>query len=299
MNKDLILIFDKLKSKIYFDYDIGKLTWFRTGGKAEIFIIVDNISELEIIMNAIKNRTYFILGYGSNLLVRDSGFKGVVLKLGSGFNNVRIKEDCVEVGAGTLDINLSKFALNNQLQGFEFYSGIPGTIGGAVKMNAGCFGSETKDILTGIEVIDDYYNKKYLNNCELKLKYRSSNIKNNYIITKVFYNYKKGNIDEITEKIQNIKDKRNATQPIKNKTSGSTFKNPNNMFAAKLIQDSDCKGLAVGDALISSLHANFIINKGKATATDIENLGNLVKNRVYKKFNILLDWEIKIIGEKN
>ncbi len=299
MNKDLILIFDKLKSKIYFDYDIGKLTWFRTGGRAEIFIIVDNISELEIIMNAIKNRTYFILGYGSNLLVRDSGFKGVVLKLGSGFNNVRIKEDCVEVGAGTLDINLSKFALNNQLQGFEFYSGIPGTIGGAVKMNAGCFGSETKDILTGIEVIDDYYNKKYLNNCELKLKYRSSNIKNNYIITKVFYNYKKGNIDEITEKIQNIKDKRNATQPIKNKTSGSTFKNPNNMFAAKLIQDSDCKGLAVGDALISSLHANFIINKGKATATDIENLGNLVKNRVYKKFNILLDWEIKIIGEKN
>ena len=206
MYEKILKISQSLKSKFYFDYNIFKSTWFQAGGKADIFCIVYDENELEVILNQIENYPYLIIGSGSNLLIRDGGYKGLILRLGKSFEQISLENNKILAGARALDVNLSKFAFLNNIKNFEFFSGIPGSIGGAVKMNAGCFGSETKDILTGIEVIDDYHNKKYLNNCELKLKYRSSNIKNNYIITKVFYNYKKGNIDEITEKIQNIKD---------------------------------------------------------------------------------------------
>ena len=162
MSKNLSDLVKKLKSKIYFNYNIGKHTWFRTGGNAKIFIIVDNTEELEIILNEIKNENYYVLGSGSNLLVRDSGYNGVIIKLGKGFNSINIKGDKLEVGASILDINLSNYALKNNIEGFEFYSGIPGSVGGAIKMNAGCFGSETKDLVSSIEIYNNNFEKKII-----------------------------------------------------------------------------------------------------------------------------------------
>ncbi len=298
MSKNLSDLVKKLKSKIYFNYNIGKHTWFRTGGNAKIFIIVDNTEELEIILNEIKNENYYVLGSGSNLLVRDSGYNGVIIKLGKGFNSINIKGDKLEVGASILDINLSNYALNNNIEGFEFYSGIPGSVGGAIKMNAGCFGSETKDLVSSIEIYNNNFEKKIIKKNDISLNYRSSNISNKEIITKVLYKFNYGKSEIIKEKIKYIKKQRVLSQPIKNKTSGSTFKNPKNLYAAKLIEESGCKGINSGDAIVSNQHANFLINRGKATATDIENLGNLIIDKVYSKFNIKLEWEVKIIGVK-
>ena len=295
---NLIDISNKLKSKFFFDYNIGKLTWFRTGGNAKIFTIVENSEELEIILNEMNNENYFILGCGSNLLVRDKGFNGIIIKLGNGFNNLILNEDKLEVGASVYDVNLSNFALKNNIEGLEFFYGIPGSVGGAVKMNAGCFGSETKDKLQCIEIYDEIFEKKILNKTDIDLKYRSSNIQNNQIITKAFFTINYGNKIEIKEKMQTIKSKRLLSQPIKNGTSGSTFKNPLNFYAAKLIEEADCKGMTYGNAFVSDKHSNFLINNGDATASDLENLGKMIIEKVYQKFSITLEWEVKIIGEK-
>ncbi len=297
MVNNLSKIISTLKSKFYFDYNIGKLTWFRTGGNAKIFILVENSEELEIILNEIKDETYYVLGSGSNLLIRDNGFNGIVLKLGKGFNIFNISENKLEVGSSILDINLSNFALKNNLEGFEFFSGIPGSVGGAIKMNAGCFGSETKDKLDSIEIYNSNFEKKIIKRNDINLEYRSSNIQNDQIITKAIFDIKFGNSKDIKEKIDYIKEKRLSSQPIKYKTSGSTFKNPPNLFAAKLIEETGCKGLTFGDAVVSNIHANFLINKGKATASDLETLGKIIIEKVYKKFNVKLNWEVKIIGE--
>ena len=297
MSNKLLAFKKKLKSKIFFDHNIGKYTWFRTGGNAKIFAIVENSSELEIILNEINNDNFYILGSGSNLLVRDNGYNGTILKLGKGFNTININDNKLEVGASILDINLSNFALKNNIEGFEFYSGIPGSIGGAVKMNAGCFGSETKDVINCVEIYNNFSEKKILKKNDIELSYRSSNIKSNQIITKVIFELNYGKNSHIKDKIDNIKKQRILSQPVKNKTSGSTFKNPDNLYAAKLIEEAGCKGISYGDAFVSNQHANFLINRGKATATDIENLGKLIIEKVYSKFNIKLDWEVKIIGD--
>ena len=297
MSDKILELSDKLKSKIYLDYNIGKHTWFRTGGNAKIFIIIENNFELEIILNELNNENFYVIGSGSNLLIRDTGFNGVIIKLGKEFNSVNIIENKLEVGASVLDINLSKFALKHGIEGFEYFSGIPGSVGGAVKMNAGCYGSETKEILNSIEFYNQKLQKQNKNKENLNLTYRSSNIKDNEIISKVTFNLKYGDSDIIQHKMIDIKEKRLSTQPIKNKTSGSTFKNPKNLFAARLIEEAGCKGMEYGNAVVSNQHANFFINKGRATATDIENLGKQVVDKVYKKFNIILEWEIKIIGD--
>ena len=297
MSDKILELSDKLKSKIYLDYNVGKHTWFRTGGNAKIFIIIENNFELEIILNELDNENFYVLGSGSNLLIRDTGFNGVIIKLGKEFNSLNIIENKLEVGASVLDINLSKFALKHGIEGFEYFSGIPGSVGGAVKMNAGCYGSETKEILNSIEFYNQKLQKQNKNKENLNLTYRSSNIKDNEIISKVTFNLKYGDSDIIQHKMIDIKEKRLSTQPINNKTSGSTFKNPKNLFAARLIEEAGCKGMEYGNAVVSNQHANFFINKGRATATDIENLGKQVVDKVYKKFNIILEWEIKIIGD--
>ncbi len=288
---------NKIKSKIFFDYRIGNLTWFKTGGKAKAFIIVDNQKELQILINILGDYKYLIIGSGSNILFRDKGFNGIIMKLGKGFNDIKIFEDEIKVGASILDVNLSRFAKKNLINNFEFLSGIPGTIGGAVKMNAGCFGNETKNILKRIEIINTAGNIKEINTKKLNLQYRSSDLKDSDIVTNATFEITYGSKDEINKKIEKIKFQREKKQPLKEKTSGSTFKNPPNNYAAKLIESSGCKGLVVGDAQVSLKHANFLINMGKATSTDIEELGKIIKEKVFQKFNIILDWEIKIIGD--
>ena len=297
MSNKILELAEKLKSKIYFDYNIGKHTWFRTGGNAKIFALIENNSELEIILNEIKNENFYVLGSGSNLLIRDKGYDGTVIKLGKSFSAIKITEDSLEVGASALDVNLSNFAYKNKIKDFEFFSGIPGSIGGAIKMNAGCFGGETKDNIRSIEIYNSHYEKKTILKKDIEFSYRSSNIKQNEIISKAIFNYNYGDTDLIKQKIKNIKNKRLSTQPIQKLTSGSTFKNPPNLFAAKLIEESGCKGLTYGNAYVSDKHANFLMNNGKANANDIENLGKIIIDKVYGKFNIKLEWEIKIIGE--
>ena len=215
----------------------------------------------------------------------------------SGFNELKIEEGFIQVGSSILDMNLSKFAKNNSIKNFEFFSGIPGTIGGAVKMNSGCFGSETKDVLKKIKFIDIKGNKNEINADKLDLKYRSSNLKDTDIVTSAKFRITYGEIQIIKDKINLIKLEREKKQPLKERTSGSTFKNPPNHFAAELIDKAGCRGLEIGDAAVSLKHANFLINNGRATAGEIEQLGKKIIDKVFDKFNILLDWEIKVVGD--
>jgi UDP-N-acetylmuramate dehydrogenase len=285
-----------LKSKFYFDYDTSKNVWFRAGGKASIFCLVYDDIELRFILDNIKGISYEIIGAGSNILVRDGGYHGIIFKLGKNFNNIVLHENFIQVGASILDINLSKFAEINNIKNFEFFSGIPGSIGGAVKMNAGCFGFETNDSLIDIKTINSEGEFCSLNKEELKLTYRNSDLPDRNIIVSANFSYSLGDKNEIKHKINQIKIMREKSQPFKSKTSGSTFKNPKNNFAAKLIEMSECKGLNVGDIFVSSKHANFLINSNQGTSSQIEELGKIIIDKVYKKFNIKLEWEIKIIG---
>ena len=293
-------IIKNLKSKFFFNYNISNFTWFRTGGQADLFCIVADENELEIILNNLSDEIpLFIIGVGSNVLIRDGGFRGLIIKLGKSFNNLDVDGNLIRAGASILDTNLSKFAYHNSLLGLEFFSGIPGSLGGAVKMNAGCYGCETKDVLKKISIFTKSGAKKILCNKDLDLSYRNSNLSDNDIVTSVVFNGKFGEKNEIESKVRKIKLKRETTQPIKNKTGGSTFKNPKGEFAARLIEQADCKGLTFGDAAVSTKHSNFLINLGNASAKDIESLGGIVQDRVVKKFNILLEWEIKIIGDNS
>ena len=230
---------NRIKSKIFFDYEIGQLTWFKSGGKAKAFIIIENQKELEILINILKEHKYLIIGAGSNLLIRDKGFNGAIIKLGKGFNKIKIVEDEIKVGASILDTNLSKFARKNSIKDFEFFSGIPGTIGGAIKMNAGCFGKETKNILKKINLIDITGNKKEVDPEKIKLEYRTSKIKESDIVTSAKFRLAYGDIDEIINKISEIKIQRELTQPLREKTSGSTFKNPKKQTNKKYQRNRD------------------------------------------------------------
>ena len=273
------------------------MTWFRTGGKADIYCVVSNENELEIILNHLDDIPIFVIGAGSNTLVREGGFNGIIIKLGKDFNKVILEDNLIKAGSSILDINLSKFAYLNSISNFEFFSGIPGTIGGAIKMNAGCYDNETKNVVKKISIITKTGKKKILEQNNLDFSYRNSNICDEDIITSAEFNTSIGEKNKIFFLMEEIKTKRNNTQPLKAKTSGSTFKNPKGLFAAKLIEEAGCKGLVNGDAMVSLKHSNFLINNNNSTAKEIEDLGNDIQERVYKKFNINLEWEIKIIGD--
>ena len=296
MKNHIKKISQNLNSKFFFDYDMSKNVWFRAGGKTSIYCLVYAIDELKIILKEIGDFPFNVIGAGSNLLIRDRGFKGIIFKLGKEFNKINICERSVNVGAGILDTNLAKFAEVNNIKNFEFYSGIPGTIGGAIKMNAGCYGSETKDFLKEITIINYKGEIKKLLKDQINLSYRNSSLQSRDIVVSASYFYSYGDKEEINQKMNEIKIMRENTQPLKTKTSGSTCKNPTNSHAAKLIEMSDCKGLNVGDVYVSEKHANFFINTNNATASQIEELGSKVIERVFKKFAIKLEWEIKIIG---
>ena len=297
MDRLINKIQSEIKSNILLNYDMRKSTWFRAGGNALGYVIVNSISDLKTIISYADQIKYYIVGVGSNLLVRDGGFDGLIIKLGKNFNKIKISKNMLSVGAGVLDVNLAKFALKNSIKDFEFFSGIPGTIGGAIKMNAGCYGSQTADNLKMILTINNLGKTEYLTKDELELKYRSSNLSNELIVLKADFICKHSSASEIIEKKNYIKLKREGSQPIKEKTSGSTFKNPSGKYAAALIEQAGCKGMKNGGASVSTVHSNFIINNGEATALDIENLGKKIIKKVKKKFGITLEWEIKIIGK--
>ena len=301
MNLNTDLLQKKFGKNLIIKEDLSKYSWFNLGGPADIFFRPENKDQLIKFLNVIKDNNYkiHILGAGSNTLIRDSGVKGVVIKLGSKFSNIELLEkDTIEVGASTLDRKVSDFAKNNEISCMEFLSCIPGSIGGAIIMNSGCYGSDISEILSSIKIIDEKGKEKEIKNDEIKFFYRGTNIPKNYIILSAVL---KGIISSkqlIQQKQEELIERKKKSQPSQIKTGGSTFKNSNNKKAWMLIKESGCDKLYIGDAKISGKHCNFFVNDGKAKTTDIEKLINKVKKEVQKKTGVDLELEIKIIGDE-
>ncbi len=283
------------------DFNLSTLTWFKVGGKAEVFFIPKDKKDLVSFLKKLdKNTPIKVLGAGSNILIRDGGIRGVTISLVKNFSNISyIKNQKILVGAGVNCIKLSRDCALKSLKGLEFFSGIPGTVGGAIRMNAGAYGHETSDILEKILTVTKRGKIKEYNKEELKMSYRKNSLNKDEIILQALFTCKKGKKKHIQDDINKLRERRQKTQPITLKTSGSTFKNPSNLQAWKLIKQSGCSKLKKGGAEVSSLHTNFLVNQGIASAGDVEELGSMIIDKVKKKFGVTLQWEIKIIGSKN
>ena len=297
----------KLHGKMRANVDLSKLTWFRVGGPAEILFKPAGIEDLIYFLQNCPNEIPItVLGATSNLLVRDGGIKGVVIRMGRAFAEIKkLDENSIYVGAATLDINVANFCAEIGAGGLEFLSGIPGTIGGGLKMNAGAYGAEFKDILLFAEAVDRKGNLYKLTPADMNMQYRCNNVADDIIFLGAVFKIEKVAGEDIKAKIADIKAKREQSQPIREKTGGSTFANPNRdnpeikESAWQLIDKAGCRGLKIGDAQMSEKHCNFIINTGEAMAEDIENLGEEVRRRVKEATGVELRWEIKRIGNKS
>ena len=304
MGNSVIKNLPKVKGELLGNYNLANFTRFKTGGVAEVFFTPKDKKDLcDFLKSAPKDMPIHTLGFGSNILIRDGLLNGITIRLQSDtFNSITKSEDDdlkIICGAFSSNIAIAKFAMENSITGFEFLFGIPGSIGGAVITNAGCFKQEIKDILVEIETVNKITGEVKIipaENCELK--YRESKIDNNLIITSVILKGEKGDSKKIQETMDNILKEKDAVQPTYTKTAGSTFKNPVGHSAWKLIKEAGCQGMKLGDAIISPMHANFIINEGNATSADIEDLAEKVRYKVYEKFGIMLEYEVKIIGSR-
>ena len=289
-----------IKGKIEFNFNLSKMSWFGVAGNAEIFYTPDSSSELALLLKILPpdiNRT--VIGMGSNLLIRDGGIDGITIKLGKKFNNITVKSYYLSVGASVLDKVLSKFCLEHSIEGFEFLSGIPGCIGGAVAMNAGCYGSEIKDIFLSARCLDYYGNEINIDQSEDLFSYRNNTKAKDLIILEINLNKVLGNKNKIFNKIEEINKSRILAQPQKVRTAGSTFKNPiaqSTKKAWELIEMSGSKAMERNNVTLSDKHANFIVNKQFESANDIETFGELIRKKVFDKTGVLLEWEIKILG---
>ena len=295
--KNLLTIFGE---NIKFDYNLKKRTWFNIGGKTKIFYKAESLKDLINFLKKIDDKEkIFILGAGSNTLISDKLFDGAVIKLGKSFNNISLLgEDLIIAGSAVSDKTLSDFAINNCLSGFEFLSGIPGTIGGGIKMNAGCFGSEFKDILISVQAIDKKGNIITIPKKNINFEYRNNNLPNDLIFLSATFKGIKANLSDVKKKTIRLKNEKEKNQPTRIKTSGSTFKNPisqTNKKVWELIKQSVPLDKSFGDACISEKHCNFFVNKGNATFKDMNDLINFVTDKVYKKTGIKLEKEIKIL----
>ena len=296
---DLIKEFN---NSIKTDVKLSNYSWFNLGGPAEYFFKPENKEEL---VNFLKeNKKYklktTILGAGSNTLVRDNGVKGVVIKLGTSFSKIElINESTIQVGAAALDRKISNFAKENGIGNFEFLSCIPGSIGGAVIMNSGCYGNDISKVLVSINGIDpDNFEEKEIQSKDIKFFYRGTNISKKFIIISAKLKGKADAVENIEKKQKNFIEQKKLSQPSQIKTCGSTFKNIiNKKKAWQLIKETGCDKFRVGDAVISEKHCNFFVNIGKAKSSDIEKLINKVKKTVFEKTGVNLELEIKIIGE--
>ena len=285
---------------VNFNYDLKKKNWFNIGGKSKVFFKANNLKELANFLKKLNNEEkIFILGAGSNTLITDNFFNGVVIKLSKNFNNITLlRDDIIIAGSAVLDKSLSDFATNNNLSGFEFLSCIPGTIGGGIRMNAGCFENEFKDILLSVQAIDKIGNVKTLSSKNINFEYRKSNIPDDLIFLSASFKGFKKDKSIIKKEIRLLKEKKEQAQPTKIRTSGSTFKNPidqSNKKVWQLIKESVPLEKSFGDASISKKHCNFFVNKGNAKFEDMKKLINFVSDSVFKKTGIKLETEIKIL----
>ena len=298
MNKEDLLF--EFKQNIKFDYNLKKKNWFNIGGNTKIYYKADNLKELIKFLKIIGNKEkIFVLGGGSNTLITDKTFDGVVIKLSNNFNNISLlSEDVIIAGSSVSDKSLSEFAMNNSLGGFEFLSCIPGTIGGGIRMNAGCFGKEFKDILLSIQAIDKLGNVITIPRKDIKFEYRKNNLSDELIFLSASFKGIKAETSKIKDETDKLKAEKEKAQPTRIKTSGSTFKNPisqTNKKVWELIKESVPLDKSFGDACISDKHCNFFVNKGNATFNDMTKLIEFVSKKVLEKTGISLEKEIKIL----
>tara|TARA_A100000164_G_scaffold214103_1_gene189771 strand:+ start:251 stop:1156 length:906 start_codon:yes stop_codon:yes gene_type:complete len=300
MNNYLKELSSEFSENLKLNYDLKKKNWFNIGGKTKIYFKAKNLKELISFLKKINNKEkIFILGGGSNTLITDNDYDGVVIKLLHNFNNISLLSDEIIIaGSAVSDKSLSEFALDNSLGGFEFLSCIPGTVGGGIKMNAGCFGREFKDILISIQAINQSGKVLTIPVKDINFKYRDSGLSDELIfLSASFKGYKKNKI-QIKNEVQRLVKKKELSQPTRIKTSGSTFKNPVNQTDKKvwqLISESVPLEKSFGDASISEKHCNFFINKGNARFQDMKDLIEFVADSVFKKTGIKLETEIKIV----
>ena len=300
MKIDLKELIEEFSDNLKLNYDLKKKNWFNIGGKAKAFYKADNLKELIKFLKKIQNHEkIFVLGAGSNTLITDKQFNGVVIKLSNKFNNISLLNDEIIIaGSAVSDKSLSEFAMKNSLGGFEFLSCIPGTVGGGIRMNAGCFDSEFKDILVSIQAINKFGQVITIPKKEINFKYRGSSLSEDLIFLSASFKGFKKNKDLIQKKIRILKEKKEKSQPTRIKTSGSTFKNPINQSNKKvwqLIQESVPLEKSFGDASISEKHCNFFVNKGNAKFEDMIKLINFVSDSVFQKTGVKLETEIKIL----
>ena len=293
-------ILSEFSANVRFEHDLKKKNWFNIGGKSKVFYKANNLKELVNFLKKLNNKErIFILGAGSNTLINDTLFDGIVIKLSKNFNNISLlREDIIIAGSAVLDKSLSDFAMNNNLSGFEFLSCIPGTIGGGIRMNAGCFGYEFKDILLSIQAIDKSGSVITIPSKDIIFEYRKNNLSDDLIFLSASFKGTKSNRIEIQDRIKKFKIEKDKNQPTKIKTSGSTFKNPISQTDKKvweLIKESVPLDICFGDACISDKHCNFFVNKGNAKFIDMKNLIDFVFNNVLEKTGISLEKEIKIL----
>ena len=290
----------EFNSSIIYNQDLKKKNWFNIGGKTKIFFRADNLKDLAKFLKILDNKEkIFIIGAGSNMLISDKTYDGVVIKLGKNFNRISLLgKDIIISGTATLDKNLADYAAENKLSGFEFLACIPGTVGGGIKMNAGCFDREFKDILVSIQAIDKSGNIITIPAKEINFEYRGNDLSEDLIFLSASFKGVEKSYKKIKDEILKLKNKKDNNQPTKIKTSGSTFKNPKKQTDKKvweLIKESVPLDTGFGDAYISEKHSNFFVNKGNATFDDMKKLIDFVSKSVFKKTGISIEKEIKIL----
>ncbi|NBB15491.1 UDP-N-acetylmuramate dehydrogenase [Caulobacter sp. SLTY] len=287
-----------VRGKLLRDEALAPFTWFRVGGPAEaLFIPADSDDLAHFLRNLPAEATVLPLGVGSNVIIRDGGVPGIVIRLaGKAFAGVSVEGELITAGAGALDAAVARAAANAGLAGLEFYAGIPGTIGGALTMNAGCYGAETKDVLVSAWGYDRNGEKRTFQLADFGYTYRHSQAPEDIIWVEATYRGRPDDAEAVKGRMAEITARRETTQPIREKTGGSTFKNPEGHSSWKLVDEAGWRGKLHGGAKFSELHSNFMINTGEATAADLEGLGEAVRTDVLAKTGVQLEWEIKRIG---
>jgi UDP-N-acetylmuramate dehydrogenase len=287
----------KLRGRLLANHSLAELTWFRVGGPAQVLFMPDSEDDLAYFLSELSPETAVqVVGLGSNLIVRDGGVPGITIRLGRGFNEITVDGAKVHAGTAVPDVKVARAASDAGIAGLSFYRGVPGAIGGALRMNAGAYGGETKDVLVYANAVTRDGDFLTFTNAEMGFSYRHSGPPDDIIFTSVLFEGKPGDRATIAAEMDKITEARETTQPIKSRTGGSTFKNPSGQKAWELIDAAGCRGLIVGRAQVSELHCNFLINLGDATAHDIETLGETVRERVKTHSGVELEWEIKRIG---
>ncbi len=291
-----------VRGRVSLNAPLGGLTWFRVGGPAEVlFRPADEEDLAQFLLCLPPEVPVTMMGVGSNLLIRDGGIPGVVIRLAGGFANVTIENDTVTTGAAALDLTVATMALEAGVTELEFLSGVPGTIGGALRMNAGAFGGEMKDITVAAEALDRRGTLHRIEAKDLGFGYRHCGIDESWVFTKAILQGRSGQTEAIALRMAEIRTQREASQPTRTRTGGSTFANPDPALSGgarawELIDRAGCRGLTRGGAMVSEKHCNFLINTGAATAADIEDLGEEVRRRVLETSGVTLHWEIRRIG---